>query len=202
MPLYLIPHILNSCYEVDPAMKQKNLILECWGAKFQNTPRPNSFRMLYGVKQLPCQWHLWSGSQSPSSLHGRASASDVPRITCASRTLPVATPRVSGDFIPTLPSSDWIKSRILPRRLLFISVFLLSAGALVRRGCVPNSRELGIPSPGRIASLREWSPPLEMLENVFNFGRRMLFGQYLYQSGFKVVRSKILSLFYFCPCRG
>jgi hypothetical protein len=59
-------------------------------------------------------------------VHDLAAAGRVPTIACASRIPPVATPRVSGDFIPTLPSSDWTNSRILPRRFVFIQVHLLS----------------------------------------------------------------------------
>ena len=62
-----------------------------------------------------------SGAQSVSPRH--ANAGVVPTIAWATKRLAVATPSVSGDFTPTLPSSDWRNSRILPRRFVFIWFF-------------------------------------------------------------------------------
>ena len=69
-----------------------------------------------------------------SSCCTHAIAGVEPTIACARKTLPVAIPRASGDLTPTFPSSDARNWRILPRRLFFISIYLLSAGVSIPAG--------------------------------------------------------------------
>ena len=75
-------------------------------------------------------------------------------IACANNKLPLAIPNARGALAPTRPSSDARKLRNLFRRLFFMSVYLLSAGASVPAR-LDSQTVLGTPSPGRILSLSE-----------------------------------------------
>ena len=113
-----------------------------------------------------------------------------PTTAWASSTLPTAAPSVSGVLTPTLPSSDWINSRILPRRFVFIQVHPLSFYRKSRSGRIRFPTVVGKPiSNGKQTSSRSRSFPSEMLKNCLDFSRCVLFRQHFYQSGFKAVIS-------------
>ena len=127
-----------------------------------------------------------SSSPLQPLLSQQAMAFVGPIIACASKTLPVAIPSASGDLIPTLPSSDCMNSRILLAKVCFHLVLsflpVLCSGGIE----FPTQVRWENHFQGELFRYGSRAFPLEMLENIFNFGRCMLFGQHFYQSSFKV----------------